>query len=115
VQPCRVDEGGGRVLDVVGDDCVAGGSGVGHGCSLGDELADQGHIRAWPRGAGSLVDFLIEIDERVAELCSKFVREHCIEFLENRHLVLKCAAMRGVDKKWHWTMLKACFKDQQVL
>ncbi len=42
VQPCRVDEGGGRVLDVVGDDCVARGSGVGHGCSLGDELADPG-------------------------------------------------------------------------
>jgi len=61
------------------------------------------------------VDLLVEIDERVAELCSKFVREHCIEFLENRLLVLKCAAMRGVDKKWHWTMLKACFKDQQVL
>ena len=38
-----VDDGGGRrVLDVVGDECVVGGSGVGHGCSLGDELADQG-------------------------------------------------------------------------
>ena len=40
---CRVDDGGGRrVLDVVGDDFVAGGSGVGHGRSLGDELAHQG-------------------------------------------------------------------------
>ena len=49
-------------------------------------------------GAGSLVDLLVEIDERVAELCSKLLREHCIEFLENRHL-LKCVAMR--DEKWH--------------
>jgi hypothetical protein len=47
------------------------------------------------------VDLLVEIDKRVAELCSKFVREHCIEFLENRCLVLKCVAMRGLDEKWH--------------
>jgi hypothetical protein len=47
------------------------------------------------------VDLLVEIDERVAELCSKFVREHCIEFLENSRLVLKCVAMRGLDEKWH--------------
>ncbi len=47
------------------------------------------------------MDLLVEIDERVAELCSKFVREHCIEFLENRRLVLKCVSMRGLDEKWH--------------
>ena len=47
------------------------------------------------------MDLLVEIDERVAELCSKLVREHCIEFLENRCFVLKCAAMRGLDEKWH--------------
>ena len=64
------------------------------------------------------MDLLVEIDERVAELCSKFVREHCIEFLENRRLVLKCAAMRDLMKNGVflvWTMLKACLKDQQVL
>jgi hypothetical protein len=47
------------------------------------------------------VDLLVEIDEKVAELCSKFIREHCIEFLENRRLVLMCVAMRGLDEKWH--------------
>ncbi len=47
------------------------------------------------------MDLLVEIDERVAELCSKLVRAHCIEFLENRHLVLKCAAMRRLVEKWH--------------
>ncbi len=47
------------------------------------------------------MDLLVEIEERVAELCSKFVREHCIEFLENRRLVLKRVAMRGLDEKWH--------------
>ena len=48
------------------------------------------------------MDLLVEkIDERVMELCSKFVREHCIEFLKNRRLVLKCAATRGLDEKWH--------------
>jgi hypothetical protein len=51
VQPCRVDEGGGRVLDVVGDDCVARGSGVGHGCSLGDELADLSDEALLGRGS----------------------------------------------------------------
>jgi hypothetical protein len=65
------------------------------------------------------VDLLVEICERVAELCSKFVRAHGIEFLENRCLVLKCAAMRGVlmknDMFLDWTILKACLKDQQVL
>ena len=47
---------------------------------------------------------------------SKFVRGHCIEFLKNRCLVLKCVAMRGVLMKngmfLDWTMLKACLKDQ---
>ncbi len=65
------------------------------------------------------MDLLVEIGEGVAELCPKFVREHGIEFLENRCLVLKCAAMRGVLMKngmfFDWTMLKACLKDQTVL
>ncbi len=65
------------------------------------------------------MDLLVEIGERAAELCPKFVRGHGIEFLENRCLVLKCAEMRGVLMKngmfFDWTMLKVCLKDQQVL
>ena len=65
------------------------------------------------------MDLLVEIGERIVELCPKFVREHGIEFLENRCLVLRCAAVRGVLMKngmfLNWTILKACLKDQQVL
>ncbi len=58
------------------------------------------------------MDLLVETGERVVELCSKFVREHGIEFLENRCLVLKCAAMRVVLNKngmfSDWTMINTC-------
>ncbi len=47
------------------------------------------------------MDLLAEISERVTVICPKFVREHGINFLENRCLVLKCAANEGsLDEKW---------------
>jgi hypothetical protein len=42
---------------------------------------------------------LVEIGERVAELCPKFIRGHGIVCLENGCLELKCAGMRGVLMK----------------
>ncbi len=63
------------------------------------------------------MDLLVEIGERVAELCSKFVRGHGIQFLENRinrFLVLRCVAMRGFLMKngmyLGWTIIKSVFE-----
>ena len=67
------------------------------GAALATNLQIKG-LATWRRIS---CGFLVKIDERVAELCSKLVREHCIEFLENRRLVLMCVAMRGLDEKWH--------------
>jgi hypothetical protein len=53
--------GGGGGLEVVG---AVGWSVFGQGCSLGDELADQGTSSS----AGSQEDLLVEIGERVVEL-----------------------------------------------
>ena len=65
-------DGGGRGLDGVGIGIgFAGGSGFGHGCSL-----------------GFLEDVLVESGERVVEFCPKRVRRHGIKFLENGCLVL---------------------------
>ncbi len=65
------------------------------------------------------MDLLVKLGERVAKFCSNFVREHGIEFLENRCLVLKCAAMRGVLMKngmfLDWTRLKSVFEGSTSL
>ena len=89
-------DGGRGGLDVVG---AVGGSGVGQECSLGDELADHGLGHGTSPSAGSQEDLLVEMSERVAELCPKFVRGQGIEYFENGCLVLKCAGMRGVLMK----------------
>ena len=47
---------------------------VGHGSSLGDELAGQVLGRWTSPSAGFLEDVVVEWSERVAELCPKFVR-----------------------------------------
>ena len=67
---------------------VAGGSGFGHGCSLGDELADQGRGHGTTSSAGFLEDVLVESSETIVEFCPKCVRRHGIEFLANGCLLL---------------------------
>ena len=63
-------DGGGRGLDGVGVGIgVAGGSSLGHGCSLGDELADKGLDHGTTSSAGFLEDVLVESGERVVEIC----------------------------------------------
>ncbi len=57
------------------------------GGGLGDELADQGLGHRTSPSAGSLEDLLVEIGERVAELCPKSLRGRGIECLENGWLV----------------------------
>jgi len=53
---------------------------VGHGSSLGDELAGQVLGRWTSPSAGFLEDIVVECGERVTELCPKFVRGHGIRF-----------------------------------
>jgi hypothetical protein len=53
---------------------------VGHGSSLGDELAGQVLGRWTSPSAGFLADVVVECGERVAELCPKFVMGHGIGF-----------------------------------
>ena len=82
-------DGGGRGLDGVGVGIgVAGVSSLGHGCSLGDELADQGLHHGTTSSADFLEDALVKSSERVLEFCPKCVMRHVIEFLENGCLVL---------------------------
>ncbi len=88
--------GGRRGLDVVRAD---GRSVFGQRCSLGDEFADQGLGHGTSPIAGTLEDRLVELGERVAELCPKFVIGNGIECLENGCLVLKCAGTRRVLMK----------------
>jgi hypothetical protein len=53
---------------------------VGHGSSLGGELAGQVLGRWMSPSAGFLEYVVVECSERVAELCPKFVRGHGIGF-----------------------------------
>ncbi len=53
---------------------------VGHGSSLGDELAGQVLGRWTSPSAGFLEDVVVKCGERVTELCPKFVRGHGIRF-----------------------------------
>jgi len=53
---------------------------VGHGSSLGDELAGQVLGRWTSPSAGFLEDIVVECGERVTELCPKFVSGHGIRF-----------------------------------
>jgi hypothetical protein len=53
---------------------------VGHGSSLGDELARQVLGRWTSPSAGFIEDVVVECGERVTELCPKFVRGHGIRF-----------------------------------
>jgi hypothetical protein len=56
---------------------------VGHGSSLGDELAGQVLGRWTSPSAGFLEDGVAECVERVAELCPKFVRGMASDFPHN--------------------------------
>jgi hypothetical protein len=77
----------------------AEGSGAGKDAALVTNLLDKGMATGHSPSAGFLEDVLVEIGERIAELCPKIISGHGIKFIENRCLVLKCTGMRGVLMK----------------